>query len=211
MSLLNTWWPPLELTDEEREWCSYYQEGDIPGVLPRQWLVTLTASNVAALNVLSQNLQFSGRRIRIYAMTASGDIAAWAITLRSQAGELYIPNLAPVSTLLGLEHTEFAAQSMFDQSPAVAPAYLGSSPGGQPLLFDPNIVLEGTQGIVIDGVVSPRFGAAALPATDWLAVLNLCFWVWEFPDYPRERGLKPNVPNRAARRPADMVQKGARR
>lgn len=215
MSFVNTWWPQLELEPDEREWCGIYAEEGLPGVLPRQWPCTLIGSSIASENVLRQTVNFSGRRTRIYAMTASGDIAAWRIKVTSQAGEQYItgtdtsPGGAPVATLLGLEHTMWAAESQVDQNAADGIAYL-ISPGGQPLLFDPNLVIEGVQGLVIEGELSPRFGAAAQPQTDWRAVLNLCWWVWEFPEFPRERGLAPRTPNTAARRTKDLARKDGR-
>lgn len=187
-------WPDLVLTDEEREYCSTYatEERDghpaMPGVLGRVYggdsLRLVRTTFPGERDRLTVPLETSGRRTRVKALTVSGDLAYWSIQIRSQSGELYFDSLTRVLTLGGAAPGRPALFAPETSVPA-GPSLLFLRNGIDPIAFEPNLLLEGTQALVIDGAIAP--GIVDPDEPNQRSVLNLAFHVWEFPDMPRTR------------------------
>lgn len=164
--------PELTLTPEEKRVVGHYPSASLPGVLDRRYSLQLSQSAVAG-DTSQPSAVFipSGRRVKLYAITFSGDVEAWAIMLRLNSGEQLFQNPTRVTALLNAASTVgTAAQPDF-----TAGSTLLQRSTFQPWTYDPPLVLEGTQSLTVDG--TPLVSLA----TNQRTVLNLCFWVWEFP------------------------------
>lgn len=196
MSFIDRAWPELELTADERQWCDYYASADKPGVLRRCQQVTLVFSTFPGEeNVQSVKFASSGRRTRVFALTFSGDTFWWGIRLTADAGETFItptsgPGAATFARIRALQgiapmsETVGGGESNLDGT-------VTNQQVAEPLIFDPNIVLEGTQEIRVDGEV---FGDPLAGTESGRTLIHVGFHYWEFPDYPR---VLAGVPGRA--------------
>lgn len=181
-------WPPLELTPEERSYCAHYARGDTPGVLRRTYGAELIQTTITGEpSQPTQTVTFSGRRVRLFGISFSGDLDAWAIQLKSPAGTLYTNGFAPVPALLN-QQPDLSTFNMIPTFSTSQPTIYLARPGALPMLFDPNIVLEGTDALVIEGQVGAAWITRAANQP-YRAVLNCALHVWEFPDAPRERPI----------------------
>lgn len=182
-------WPSLELTDEERQYVGHYASPAKPGVLRRVYLARLIISTVAGQlqSQPEQSVQFSGRRIRVFALTMSGDLAAWKLTIKNPAGTLFTTEAASVPALLNYQEDLTTSNMIpqWEQSIGSPIAYL-STVGPSPLLFDPNIVIEGTDSLIFSGSLGQPWIDRA-NGNPYRAVLNIAVHCWEFPDFPRTR------------------------
>lgn len=182
-------WPLLELTEEERQHVAHYQSPDKPGVLRRIYTARLIVSTVVGQiqSQPEQSVQFSGRRVRVFGLTMSGDLAAWRLTVKNPAGTLFTTEAASVPSLLGyqedLTDTNMIAQWAFT---GINPNDYLSIVAPPPLLFDPNIVIEGTDSLIFSGSLGQPWVDRAF-GQPYRAVLNIAVHCWEFPEFPRER------------------------
>lgn len=187
-------WPPLELDPIEREYVAHYANPAKPGVLRRAYGATLVQSIVAGVDPQpTQIVNFSGRRTRVFGFTFSGDVSAWLLTISNPAGTLYTTQRSSVAAMCGLESdlSQPGGPAMPEWIPGtINGAYL-SSAAPLPVLRDPCIVIEGTDSLIFEGVLSPTWIAYA-EGEDYTAVLNIAVHCWEFPDYPRERPFVDN-------------------
>jgi hypothetical protein len=213
---LNTCWPPLQLTEFEAEYVSHYQtpgEGDhpaLPGVYRRAYPLGL--QRVRNFPGESDELvaQFvpSGRYTRVFAMTFSGDLNWWKLSLRTNPGEVLFEE-ALVSSLLNMQANGGSSKiqltsSFFPPSPLLSGCPL-------PLLFEPNIVLPGAANLKFEGDILPEWDALLnlldppQPDARTRSVLNILVHVWEFPDV---LAAKNRIPPRASK-PGGSRQGGA--
>jgi len=188
---MNIVWPALELTEGEKRYVDHYahegtpdEEGK-PGVMRRVYVVQLMRSTFAGeFDVLSQNVGFSGRRIKVFAMMVTGDLFYWSIKLTLLSGETLFTDFTPVPALFNLPAAVGAA---FPPDASIA---AGSLPlltrlaTPEPHPFEPHIVIEGTQEIIVEGRCGP--GIVNPDKTQERSVLNVAFHVWEYPDIPRD-------------------------
>lgn len=181
-------WPLLELTPQEREFVGHYASPTKPGVLRRSYGTTLRISNIAGdPQQPAQLVTFSGRRVRIFGLTFSGDLGAWLLQLSSPAGTLYTNGLVSVASLLNREE-DLTGPNMLPEWEVSqgSPRHYLDNQTSTPLLFDPNIVIEGTDALIFSGQLGASWLARA-GTSDYRAVLNVGIHVWEFPEWPRER------------------------
>lgn len=167
--------PELVLTDAEKAVVGHYPSAQKPGVLDRRYSIRLTDTNIAGeVSKLSDVFIPSGRRVKVYAITFSGDVETWSVNLKLTSGEQLLNGPTRVAALLNAASTA---------GTAAAPDYtvanrLLQRTTYQPFTYDPPLVLEGTQSVTIDGTPLVALTASTR------SVLNLCFWVWEFPISP---------------------------
>lgn len=181
-------WPLLELTEEEREYVGHYASPAKPGVLRRVYTARLIQSTIAATQSQpTQSVNFSGRRVRVFGMTFSGDLAAWRLTITNPAGTLFTTANASVPALLGYQE-DLTTNNMLTSwtFTGAAPVDYLSTSGPPPMLFDPNIIIEGTDSLIFQGSVGQPWIDRA-QGQPYRAILNVAVHVWEFPDFPRER------------------------
>lgn len=187
---LNIAWPPLLLTEDELEFCGQYADPEKPGVLRRVYSGTLVRPrNIAGeTDALIYTYKPSGRFTRVFAVTFTGDVLFWEVKLRTDPGEVLITDYTAVSALTnqgswGRASFVVPYANQFEGSYATG----GTPPG--PLLFEPNIALEGTSNLYFEGRVVPEWDALTTPQALTRAVLNVAVHVWEFPQMPRQRGI----------------------
>ena len=187
---LNVAWPPLLLTEDELDFVRLYADDEFPGVLRRVYPGTLLRPRnlVGEQDVLSFTYKPSGRFTRVFAITFSGDTLFWEVKLRTDPGEVLFTDYAAVSALLNQGPWGRAA-FVTPSSAAFEGSYAISVPPPGPLLFEPNIALEGTSNLTLEGRVVPEWDALTTPQAQTRAVLNVAFHVWEFPQMPRQRGI----------------------
>ncbi len=169
----STAWPELLLTDDERQFVRTYPDATHPGVLPRVYpLAPLVDSTIAAddRRFVTRFIP-SRRRTRVHTITFSGDVGVWAVSIRTGSGEL-LSELAPVTALLNgpqLSPAAFAPDwtAAVDLLARVQPGLL---------VFDPNIVMSGSDVLIFDGIAAP-----GLLGEDNRTILNIACHVWEFP------------------------------
>ena len=200
MSFIDRAWPELELTEEERQWCDYYASDKKPGVLRRTQQVTLVLTTFAGeQNVFSVKFASSGRRTRVFGLTFSGDTLWWRIRMTADAGETFItptsgPGAAQFAFVRALQGISPIAGSLGGLDSNLD-GTVTNQQTAEPLIFDPNILLEGTQEIKVDGDVDPQVLGNVEQGR---SLLHVGFHYWEFPDYPRVLGGVPgrvDVPN----------------
>lgn len=181
-------WPLLELTPQEREYVGHYASPGKPGVLRRSYGTTLRISNLSGDPQQPQQLvTFSGRRVRIFGLTMSGDLGAWLLQLSSPAGTLYTNGFVSVASLLNRQE-DLTGPNMLPEweTSQGSPRHYLDNQTSDPLLFDPNIVIEGTDALIFAGQLGSSYLTRAGEG-DYRAVLNVAIHVWEFPEWPRER------------------------
>ena len=177
--------PDLELTAEEKTRWSYYDDDDADGprvgvklrVLP---FVFQSSNNIAGdVNVLAATLTMSDLRSRLIGFTFSGDVEFWQLTATKNDQEYLIGGQGSaavrVVTLLGNAYA-YAATGMV---PTTAPAGSATArPNGTPYVFDPSVLLLGSDVVKVIGNVLP---VPAPGGTATRYVLNGALWVWGFP------------------------------
>lgn len=177
--MMDQYWPKLELTKEELQFCRAYDGPDFPGVKRRSYfnqLVSTTFTNETS--VFQDNFAASGRRTRVFAFTFSGFVAAWQIKMFSTSGELWIQDFTTVTALCNSAPRAASGMQLEIQTGSIDSVLLQQ--GVIPYRRDPNILLEGTQELVFQGqtLIDPS-------QEDGRFVLNIGVHVWEFPDIPR--------------------------
>lgn len=155
-----------------------------PGVLRRMYPLQLIGTTFPGeTNQTTQNYLPSGRRTRVFALTFSGDVEWWVLSLRSQSGEIFIES-TQVATMLNLARSAGTASSQIFSDSATS-LY---RPNSGPYTILPNIVLQGSQTLVVSG----GFDAGKIPNPNGRTVLNIVFHVWEFPNWG-PAGTMPTV------------------
>jgi len=85
-------WPNCVLTDYERKFVSLYKDGKKPGVLRRAYRLQLATpaqpdQNIPAI-VTTSKIQIA-RRSRVFAITFSGNLDSWRLTVKNTNGTVY--------------------------------------------------------------------------------------------------------------------------
>lgn len=170
-------WPPCDLSDEEREYVSLYATTDRPGVKRRTYGADLVQTTFPGeISQLSQAVAFSGRYVRLFGFTFSGEIYAWTIKAYLVNEEQYIFDFCAVTTLIGATpRSQVACDTPINQVPPV----VLQVPSFEPLIWDPNIRIEGTQQLIIEG----RY-IGTTPEESYRSPLHIALHCWEFPDTP---------------------------
>jgi len=197
---MNQYWPRLELTDEEREWCRSYDgeytvkdasgnpvQKTFPGVYRRTYVQQLRSTTFTnETNKFQDNYSPSGRRTRIFAFTFSGFVAGWQIKMFSTSGEQWVQDFTTVTALVN--SAPRAGSGMSLEIAPTTPELTLMQQGVIMYRRDPNILLEGTQELVFQGqtLIAPF-------ETNGRFVLNIATHVWEFPDMPRGANAKGAV------------------
>lgn len=194
--------PSLSLSKQELEHCGYYAEGDRPGVRLRVYPLQLVhCTNLPGeTSVLTATYKPSGRYTRVFALMVSGALAFWKIKIMTNTKEELWPML-PVSALFGLRTN--ASAFLGPQTSANFPQFDMLVQGASPLKFEPNVLLPGATNLTVEGEILPQWlQALPNPETDQArCVLNLAFYVWEFPDVlahllsPFRKNTRPNAAN----------------
>jgi hypothetical protein len=175
-------WPSLSLSEQELEHVNYYRSGDRPGVRLRIYPVDLQF--VQGIPGKQTNLtgiyKPSGRYTRVFALTASGALPYFRMSLSTNPGEEII-EMSGVAALFGLQAS--GAAFVGSQTAFGLPGLnlLAQQPDG-PLGFEPNILLPGATNLIVHGEMEPNFIDNLEPEDIARAVLHLAFHVWEFPD-----------------------------
>ncbi len=185
---MDQYWPKLELTKEELEFCRAYDGPDFPGVKRRSYvnqLISTTFTNETS--VFQQNFSPSGRRTRVFAFTFSGFVAAWQIKIYSTSGELWVQDFTTITALCNSGPRASTTGMQLEVLTGQGELQLLQQ-GVIPYRRDPNILLEGTQELVFEGrtLIDPD-------ASDGRFVLNIGVHVWEFPDMPKGKGALPRA------------------
>lgn len=184
-------WPRLKLTPgEERSGQTKYFDHTrgARGVLRRAY------GGYLALTATIRNPVFNfsiARRCRVFALTASGDLAQFKIQIADSSGENYLADPVAVPTLLGgyveMPPPAYGALTEGPQGgfPPTQPdpanamgwaAIHGVPRTYSPFIFEPNIVLSANQTLTVSGQ----------PLTDYNSInyrMDMVFHVWEFPSW----------------------------
>ena len=185
-------WPRFKLTpEEEKAGAVKYYDPDTGkrGVLRRMYTGQLVTSQIQRAPVLSFRVP---RRVRIFGLTASGDVPQFKVRTQTTTGEQHIVEATNLATLLGgyvavpppvYSAAVFGGTGGFPKVALAGPvAYgnmLGSPASFVPHIFEPNIVLLPNQTLAIYGT----------PMTDYQGVdfrVDVTLHVWEFPVWPVE-------------------------
>lgn len=165
--------PQLQLSPHEARFVSLYGTRDKPSVRRRVTPLRLLLSSFPN-EVSRASVQFTpaGRYAKVCALTFSGDIQAWDINARLGTDQLLITDFTRVASLINVlarDDTGMAPDTtLLADTLARVP--------GEPLVFEPGVVLRGNQNLTINGNVPAGVGVAAR------AVLNICVHWWDFPD-----------------------------
>ena len=182
-------WPRFKVTPgEEKNGVSKYYDHDKGrrGVLRKIYPGQLILNQ----NIRNPIFNFSiARRSRVFAMTASGDIAQFKIQIQDSSGEQYLAQPISLAALMGgfVEIPPPAYGSSTDGAtggfPPTSPistlgwsAMIGQPHTYAPLVFEPNIVLDSNQSLQISGY----------SITDYNSInyrIDMCIHVWEFPSW----------------------------
>jgi len=199
-------WPSLQLTDYEKQYVAMYKTKDKPGVLRRVYQVQLASqavpdSNIPAV-VTTTKIQIA-RRSRVFAMTFTGNLDGWRLSVRNTNGTLYTnrtprTNKAPIVTSLisGSYHnaaslggaplplTEVPIET---QSIGLAINLATTQSSMQmvanfPWQIEPNWVCQPNETIIFEGEdISPEYSVPGEGIIKIPQVLNISFFAWEFP------------------------------
>lgn len=175
-------WPALSLSEDELEHVSYYRTRKKPGVRLRIYPVDLQyVQNVPGQNtVLTAIYKPSGRYTRVFAMTVSGGLPFWRVSLQTNPGEELI-EMSGLSALFGVQAS--GAAYVGSQTAFGLPGLnLLAQPPDGPLGFEPNILLPGATNLILRGEVEPAFLDSLEEGDVARLVLHVAFHVWEFPD-----------------------------
>lgn len=175
--------PRLELTDEEKQFCARYATEDLPGVEQRIYRAQLTDTTFPdEVSQLVGRLSPSGRRCRCYQITFTGLLANWRVKLRYQGSRNVIQDFSSVPALLNIA-PRFGGLAPPEIGTGLGPSFLLDQVPGRPFRRDPNLLLEGTQELILEGqTIVP---AVTVEGVAQRYVLNVAWWCWEFPDVPR--------------------------
>jgi hypothetical protein len=186
------YWPRLRLTKEEsKRWAPYSQPNKLQrNVLYRVYAGELIMSMTNKED--SENFQIS-RRARIFAITASGDIANTEVQIFDSTGEQYTMGFIPMSNLLCGTAADYRAMGIFspvasgvnNNAVGFSTPYVFGVDTVAPHVFEPNIGLDPNQTLTIKSQnmkVLTQLPSPPAPAnTNEISVVSLCFHVWEFP------------------------------
>lgn len=172
--------PECDLLPEEKEANTLYPESAPKGEKPKAFVLTrlyplsplIKTAVPGETDVFTVNYTPSGRRTRIYALTMSGDLELWNLNLFTSADYQVLKDVR-ASALMGTTAT-FGGSAPSARS---LPETLLSGAAAYPKVFDPPIILEGQIAMRFEG----QYVGPSLTAPTDRSVLNMCFWVWEFP------------------------------
>lgn len=183
-------WPRFKLTPQEVKlgYAKYPAPDAKRWALRRMYTGQLISSTTDRAPVLNFRCP---RRVRVFAMTCSGDVPQFRITMQDSSGEQYIVSPCTLSALMGgyvaIPPAVMAAGGTGatggypnrGASTAVPYGTILGDPGScTPFVFEPSIVLLGNQTLSIYGV----------PATAYDGVsyrVDITLHVWEFPGWPK--------------------------
>lgn len=183
-------WPRMKLTPyEEKQGANKYYDHakGKRGVLRKLYAGHLSLNATIRQPVF--NFQIA-RRCRVFAMTASGDIAQFKVQLQDSSGEQYLAQPVTLASLLGgyveIPPPAFSAAAGNTGGWTPTDTNVANNLGWQypigtprtnaPLVFEPNICLDSNQVLSLSG----------FPMTDYNSVnyrVDFCFHVWEFPSW----------------------------
>lgn len=180
-------WPNLELTEYEKRFVSPYKTADKPGVLRRSYKIVLNSVNFSTVPGLENPKLEAGiqiaRRSRIFALTFSGDVHAWRLSISTASGETYTPRFAGgvdpmVSSISPGVMWNVAATDFKEPKPLLVPNPLAAgnvlapqlSALTLPLIVDPNWELSPNEQLIFRG--TPQIETT---------VLEVGIHAWEFP------------------------------
>ena len=189
------YWPRLQLTQgEARRWAVYAE----PKKLQRAALYRAYAGELRVTPTVqedTESIQIS-RRSRVFAMTASGDVHNFEVTIYDSSGEQYTMGYVPMcNLLLGMNADPRGFPSWGDGPflPGLGKLPLGTVGGTpycmSPHVFEPNIVLAPNQLLNFKGralnppQLLPKLNpsdAAEIQVSEFVH-LSFCIHVWEFP------------------------------
>lgn len=166
-------WPRLQLTEEEKRYCpsKYYDaETGRRGVLRRIYTGFLQLTAIQRQPVFSMGI---ARRIRIHALTASGDLSQFRLQLQDSSGEQYLPDPVSAANLFG-GFNLLPNSVNYPASPFLPTVGCPISPA--PFVMEPNICLDPNQVLSLNGQ-----GMGPFAGTNYF--IEVCFHVWEFPGF----------------------------
>ena len=162
-------WPRLQLTAEEKKYVSkYYDPNSKFKVYRRIYNGFLDLTSVARQPTFGFQI---ARRVRVFGMTASGDLTQFRIQLQDSSGELYLPDATAASNIFG-GYNLLPPSANYPASPFTR--RVGFPMTFAPYIFEPNIVLDSNQ-------VLNLIGQAVTPYDGVSYHMDVCFHVWEFP------------------------------
>lgn len=164
-------WPRLQLTEEEQQYCSKYADpaSGKRGVLRRIYTGTLSLTSVIRQPVFSLGI---ARRTRVMALTASGDLTQFRIQLSDTSGEQYLPDYSVASNVFG----GFNLIPPSASYPTGETFNYGTPLTLSPFVLEPNICLDANQSLVLSGL-------PLMPYAGMSFFMEVCFHVWEFPQF----------------------------
>lgn len=162
-------WPRLQLTAEEKQYVSKYFDPESKYTVKRRmYSGFLTLTNVQRQPTFGFQI---ARRVRVFGMTASGDLTQFRIQLQSSSGEQYLPDAIAAPNLFGgynlLQPSAFYPPVPFTKS-------VGFPITFAPYIFEPNIVLDPNQ-------ILNLLGQGVMPFAGTNYRMDVVFHVWEFP------------------------------
>ena len=184
----------LELTDNEKQYVSYYHDGNKPGVLKRVYPLSLIAFQTTptppsatwyptlyATAQYSAQVQFS-RRARVCGLQFLGDLASWYLDIRTSSGESFtppVPGSQDASAPPGCLVSAMVPGSPYDARAAIGEPQSGNIPlqmSGH-LDIDPNWELSPNQTLTFNGTLCPEI-TLTTGSVRWLGI---AVHVFEFP------------------------------
>lgn len=203
------YWPKLQLTDYEKQHVGIYKTDTKPGVLRRSYQLQLASiaqpdNNIPTIKTIDK-YQIA-RRSRIFAITFSGNIDMWRLSVSNTNGTQYTnPSqrsqaFPVVSSLIAGSYYNalsvggaglFSTPSLqyLGQSDSVGPnqdfSYQFSSKVQMfPWIIEPNWVCQPNETIIFQGVdIAPTWFIAGESDEEikLRTVLNITVYSWEFP------------------------------
>lgn len=180
-------WMDCKLTEEEQGWNSYRGENGLPPIKLRRYPYTFSVSSI---NQSVSIPHFTSRRARVFAITWTGDVSAFKVSIATSTGEKLTVNPCHIPLLCG--HSIFSTYTRLAVAVAagypagvlgaVAPA--NSEQPGWVLTLDPNFVLPGNVALQFDYILEDRSptGDLVLNAAGTYTV-NHMVHQWEFPGF----------------------------
>lgn len=128
-------WPNCVLTEYERKFVSLYKDGKKPGVLRRVYRLQLATpaqpdQNIPAV-VTTDKIQIA-RRSRVFAITFSGNLDSWRLSIKNTNGTQYTnptprTNKPPIVSSLIAGSMYSAAAMGYDVSSGIQPFFGGTT------------------------------------------------------------------------------------
>lgn len=177
-------WMDCKLTKEEQKWCSYRGENGLPPVKTRRYPYQFTISSIGQSVSVPH---FTSRRSRVFAITWTGDVSAFKVSIATSTGEKLTVNPCHIPLLCG--HSIFSTyrRGLVSGYPATV---LGATPpassmkAGWVMTLNPNFVLPGNVALQFDYTledVSPT-GDLVLTNQGSYTVSHMVHQ-WEFPGF----------------------------